>query len=129
MHKKMTEPKEYDRQLKFQKDNTTHYSGTDLYLTFVTVALTAVIVRTGTMVFMAAHQYTIHSHWMWAIMAITSLVAGKHSLTYDNRMYKTRVYNSIVHGIKTTFIGPFTAVAQMAHSLTNGFKITRNLFD
>jgi hypothetical protein len=62
-------------------------------------------------------------------MAVTSVVAAKECLTSTNGMYKQRVCDSICSGLKTVFVGPFTAVAQMAHSLTSGFSITKNLFD
>ena len=106
------------------------FTGTDLYLTAVTVFLTSMIVRTGVTVVLHVHNWVLPDNYIWSLMAISGLVAGKKCLSKDHTLlYKTRVYNSITSSLQTVFVGPFTAVAQMARSLSSGFRITRNLFD
>lgn len=110
--------------------STKTFNGTDLYLTIVTVFLTSMIVKTGLTVVLLAHNLTLSDNYIWTLMGITGAIAGKNCLAKEfTLLYKIRVCNSITSALQTVFICPFTAVAQAARSLTDGFNITRNLFD
>lgn len=110
--------------------STKTFTGTDIYLTAVTVLLTSMIVRTGLTVVLYTHNFMLPDNYIWTLMAISGVVAGKNCLSKDSTLlYKTRVCNSISSGLQTVFVGPFTAIAQMSRSLSSGFTITRNLFD
>jgi len=127
----MNVPNEYTKNPERNlNENTDHYTGTDMYLTAVTVFLTAVLTKTVVTLFLFANDFIINPNVVQSAMVITSVLAARNCLTgQNNHMYKHRVTNSIVEAVKSVVIAPFSAVAQIARSTTNGFAFTRNLFD
>ena len=105
-------------------------NGTDIYLSAVSCFLTAAIVHTCANLFMMAHSLTFHCNILYSLMAISSLLAGHNALTNRNqRFFRQRVVNAVCASINLVFISPFTIPIQIGQSISNGFMITRNLFD
>ena len=110
---------------------STVLTGTDIYLSVVTAFLSAGLTRSILMLGSHLHDMTLPNNFNYAAMAITAIVAVQNSLNTRStqRNFRTRVWNSVCHGLNTVFISPFTMLAQVAQNNTDGFQITEKLFD
>lgn len=105
-------------------------SGTDIYLSFVSSFVTIELMYIMIKIVSLVHNITLAGNICYSLMAIAGLLACHHTLTNRNqRFFRLRVFNAVTFAINLVLISPFTVPCQIAQSVTNGFSITRNLFD
>lgn len=128
--REMTKPEPYCPPGYNNENPQKTFTGTDLYLAMVSILAASFMVKTILTIIVITNNFFIPDYCILSMTGITGMIAGKNCLFKDQTfLYKNRVCNSITSALQTVFIGPFTAIAHISRGLTDGFTITRNLFD